>query len=79
MSNQYSLDYIFFKICISSCRNTIFFSSKKKFNFNKAVFPGTQGGPLEHIIAGKAVALGEAMQDSFKEYAKQIVKNSQSF
>lgn len=45
---------------------------------DKAVFPGTQGGPLEHIIAGKAVALGEALQDSFKDYAKQIVKNSQA-
>ena len=45
---------------------------------DKAVFPGIQGGPLEHIIAGKAVALGEALKDDFKEYAKQIVKNSQA-
>lgn len=45
---------------------------------DKAVFPGIQGGPLEHIIAGKAIALGEAMQDSFKEYAKQIIKNAQA-
>lgn len=45
---------------------------------DKAVFPGTQGGPLEHIIAGKAVALKEAMQPEFKEYAKQIVKNAKS-
>ncbi len=45
---------------------------------DKAVFPGIQGGPLEHIIAGKAVALKEAMQPSFKEYAAQVVKNAKS-
>ena len=45
---------------------------------DKAVFPGCQGGPLEHIIAGKAVALKEAMQPEFKEYAKQIVKNAKA-
>ena len=45
---------------------------------DKAVFPGTQGGPLEHIIAAKAIAFGEAMQPSFKAYAKQIVKNAQA-
>lgn len=45
---------------------------------DKAVFPGIQGGPLEHIIAGKAVALKEALQPLFKEYAKQIVKNAKS-
>lgn len=45
---------------------------------DKAVFPGTQGGPLEHIIAGKAVALKEAMQPEFKEYARQIVKNAKA-
>ena len=44
--------------------------------FNKAVFPGIQGGPLMHVIAAKAVALGEALQPSFKEYAKQIIKNA---
>ena len=43
---------------------------------DKAVFPGIQGGPLEHIIAGKAVALKEALQPSFKEYAHQIVANA---
>ena len=43
---------------------------------DKAVFPGTQGGPLMHIIAAKAVALGEAMTDEFKDYQKQIVKNA---
>lgn len=45
---------------------------------DKAVFPGCQGGPLEHIIAGKAVALKEALSDDFKEYAKQIVKNAKA-
>ena len=44
---------------------------------NSAVFPGTQGGPLEHIIAAKAVCLGEALKPEFKEYGRQIVKNSQ--
>ena len=43
---------------------------------NKAVFPGTQGGPLMHIIAAKAVALGEALTDEFKEYQTQVVKNA---
>ena len=45
---------------------------------DKAVFPGIQGGPLEHIVAGKAVALKEALEPEFKEYAKQIVKNAAS-
>ena len=44
--------------------------------FNKAIFPGIQGGPLMHVIAAKAVALGEALQPSFKEYAQQVVKNA---
>ena len=43
---------------------------------DKAIFPGTQGGPLMHIIAAKAVALGEAMTDEFKEYGRQIVRNA---
>ena len=43
---------------------------------DKAVFPGTQGGPLMHIIAAKAVALGEALTDEFKEYQKNIVENA---
>ena len=43
---------------------------------NSAVFPGTQGGPLEHVIAAKAVAFGEALQPKFKEYAKQVKKNA---
>lgn len=41
-----------------------------------AVFPGTQGGPLEHVIAGKAVAFGEALEDSFTDYQKQVIKNA---
>ena len=45
---------------------------------DKAVFPGIQGGPLEHIIAGKAIALKEAMSDDFKTYAQNIVKNSKA-
>ncbi|MEW9104916.1 serine hydroxymethyltransferase [Paenibacillus sp.] len=44
---------------------------------DKAVFPGTQGGPLMHVIASKAVALGEALQPSFKQYAEQVIKNAQ--
>ena len=43
-----------------------------------AVFPGTQGGPLEHIIAGKAVAYGEALQDSFMKYSLQVIKNAKT-
>ena len=50
----------------------------EKFNFNKAVFPGIQGGPLEHVIAGKAVCFKEALEPSFKEYQEQIVKNAQA-
>lgn len=45
---------------------------------NSAVFPGIQGGPLEHVIAAKAVAFGEALQPEFKNYAKQIIKNAQA-
>lgn len=48
-----------------------------KFNFNKAVFPGIQGGPLEHVIAGKAVCFKEALEPEFAEYQKQIIKNAQ--
>lgn len=50
----------------------------EKFNFNKAVFPGIQGGPLMHVIAGKAVCFEEALQPSFKEYQQQIAKNAQA-
>jgi glycine hydroxymethyltransferase len=45
---------------------------------DKQVFPGTQGGPLEHVIAAKAVAFGEASQPEFKEYAAQVIKNAQA-
>lgn len=50
---------------------------KEKYakTIDKAIFPGTQGGPLMHIIAAKAVCLGEALKPEFKEYGKQIVKN----
>jgi glycine hydroxymethyltransferase len=54
--------------------------SKEEFGarINKAIFPGLQGGPLEHVIAGKAVAFREAADPSFAGYAQQIVKNSQA-
>ncbi|MGY3775933.1 serine hydroxymethyltransferase [Helcococcus sueciensis] len=45
---------------------------------NKAIFPGTQGGPLEHIIAAKAIAFKEAMQPEFKKYQKQVLKNAKA-
>ena len=47
-----------------------------RFNFNKAIFPGIQGGPLMHVIAGKAVCFKEALTDEFKAYQKQVVKNA---
>jgi len=50
----------------------------EKYNFNKAIFPGIQGGPLMHVIAAKAVCFQEALQDTFKEYQQQIVKNAQA-
>lgn len=50
----------------------------EKYNFNKAIFPGTQGGPLMHVIAAKAVCFKEAMSDDFKEYQKQILKNAKA-
>ena len=49
-----------------------------KFNFNKAVFPGIQGGPLMHVIAAKAVCFKEALDDSFKVYQKNIIDNAQA-
>ena len=49
-----------------------------KFNFDKAVFPGTQGGPLEHVIAGMAVCFQEALTPEFKEYQEQIVVNAKA-
>ena len=48
----------------------------KKFNFNKAVFPGIQGGPLMHVIAAKAVCFQEALQPEYKAYMEQVVKNA---
>ena len=51
---------------------------KNNFNFNKAVFPGIQGGPLMHVIAAKAVCFKEALQDSFKIYQQGIVDNAQA-
>ena len=50
----------------------------EKFNFNKAVFPGIQGGPLMHVIAGKAVCFEEALKPEFKEYQKQVALNAQA-
>lgn len=50
----------------------------KKFNFNKAIFPGIQGGPLMHVIAAKAVSFKEALDDSFKVYAQNIITNAQA-
>ncbi len=50
----------------------------EKFKFNKCVFPGTQGGPLMHVIAAKAVCFKEALDPSFKEYATQVVNNAQA-
>jgi glycine hydroxymethyltransferase len=46
--------------------------------FDKAVFPGSQGGPLEHVIAAKAVAFGEALKDEFKTYSAQVIANAQA-
>lgn len=50
----------------------------KKFNFNKAIFPGIQGGPLMHVIAAKAVCFKEALDDSFKVYQQNIINNAQA-
>ena len=50
----------------------------EKYNFNKAIFPGIQGGPLMHVIAGKAVCFQEALSDDFNAYQQQIIKNAQA-
>ena len=50
---------------------------KMSFLLNSAVFPGSQGGPLEHVIAAKAIAFGEALKPSFKDYGKQVILNAQ--
>ena len=49
-----------------------------KKDIDKTIFPGIQGGPLEHVIAGKAVAFGEALQPEFKTYQQQVIKNAQT-
>ena len=62
-------------------RGGMIMSSKEvadKYNFNKAIFPGIQGGPLEHVIAAKAVCFKEALSDEFKAYQKQIIDNAQA-
>lgn len=56
------------------CSNEV----NEKYNFNKAVFPGIQGGPLMHVIAAKAVCFEEALKPEFKEYQKQVVNNAQA-
>lgn len=53
-------------------------AANEKFNFNRAVFPGSQGGPLLHIIAAKAIAFKQALEPEFKEYQKQVLKNAQA-
>ena len=50
----------------------------EKFNFNKSIFPGTQGGPLEHVIAGKAVCFAEALKPEFKAYQHQVAANAKA-
>ena len=50
--------------------------ANERFNFDKAIFPGTQGGPLAHVIAAKAVCFAEALKPEFKEYQGQVVKNA---
>ena len=52
--------------------------ANEKYNFNKAIFPGTQGGPLMHVIAAKAICFKEALQPEFKEYMKNVVDNAQA-
>lgn len=49
-----------------------------RYNFNKAIFPGTQGGPLMHVIAAKAVCFKEALEPSFKEYQQNVIDNAQA-
>ena len=49
-----------------------------RYNFNKAIFPGTQGGPLMHVIAAKAVCFKEALEPSFKAYQQGVIDNAQA-
>ena len=53
-------------------------AAAEKYNLNKAVFPGIQGGPLEHVIAAKAVCFGEALKPEYKTYQEQVVKNARA-
>lgn len=53
-------------------------AAAEKYNFNRAVFPGIQGGPLEHVIAAKAVCFGEALKPEYKAYQEQVVKNARA-
>ena len=53
-------------------------AAAEKYNVNKAVFPGIQGGPLEHVIAAKAVCFGEALKPEYKTYQEQVVKNARA-
>ena len=53
-------------------------AAAEKYNFNRAVFPGIQGGPLEHVIAAKAVCFGEALKPEYKTYQEQVVKNARA-
>ncbi|MCR8969174.1 serine hydroxymethyltransferase [Facklamia sp. 7083-14-GEN3] len=59
-------------------RGGMILTAKEEYGkkLNSAIFPGIQGGPLEHVIAAKAVAFGEALQPEFKEYAQQVIKNA---
>ncbi|MGX7109332.1 serine hydroxymethyltransferase [Facklamia miroungae] len=59
-------------------RGGMILTAKEEYakKLNSAIFPGIQGGPLEHVIAAKAVAFGEALQPEFKEYAQQVIKNA---
>jgi glycine hydroxymethyltransferase len=62
-------------------RGGLVFSSQEvaeKYNFNKFLFPGVQGGPLEHVIASKAICFGEALKPEYKEYQQQVVKNAKA-
>jgi glycine hydroxymethyltransferase len=63
---------------IRGARGGMILSNDKELGkkFNSAVFPGFQGGPLMHVIAGKAVAFGEALRPEFKDYIQQVIKNA---
>ncbi len=53
-------------------------SEEKAKVINSRIFPGIQGGPLEHVIAGKAVAFGEALKPEFKKYSEQVIQNAKA-